>query len=104
MVIRGAIFGILAVAALTAGQRDPWNGLDLKTPPETFEAPHQDEPGVKSLWFAGPPYKGKPTRIFAYYGEPSGRAGNKVPAMVLIHGGGGTAFAEWVRMWNARGY
>ena len=24
--------------------------------------------------------------------------------MVLIHGGGGTAFAEWVRMWNARGY
>jgi cephalosporin-C deacetylase-like acetyl esterase len=24
--------------------------------------------------------------------------------MVLIHGGGGTAFAEWVRMWNRRGY
>jgi dienelactone hydrolase len=24
--------------------------------------------------------------------------------MVLIHGGGGTAFAEWVRLWNKRGY
>jgi hypothetical protein len=24
--------------------------------------------------------------------------------MVLIHGGGGTAFAEWVRLWNRRGF
>jgi len=24
--------------------------------------------------------------------------------MVLIHGGGGTAFADWVRLWTARGY
>lgn len=24
--------------------------------------------------------------------------------MVLIHGGGGTAFAEWVRMWNREGF
>ena len=24
--------------------------------------------------------------------------------MVLVHGGGGTAEAEWVRIWNARGY
>lgn len=104
MAIRALVFGLLAVAALTAGQKNPWSELDLKTPPVTFEAPHQDEPGVKSLWFAGPPYKRQATRIFAYYGEPSGPANGKVPAMVLIHGGGGTAFAEWVRMWNARGY
>jgi hypothetical protein len=24
--------------------------------------------------------------------------------MVLVHGGGGTAFAEWVRLWVGRGY
>jgi dienelactone hydrolase len=24
--------------------------------------------------------------------------------MVLVHGGGGTAFANWVRLWNDRGY
>ena len=24
--------------------------------------------------------------------------------MVLVHGGGGTAYAEWVRLWNRRGY
>jgi dienelactone hydrolase len=59
---------------------------------------------VKAIWFAGVPYKGKPTRVFAYYGAPAGDGKQKFPAMVLIHGGGGTAFAEWVRMWNARGY
>lgn len=59
------------------------------------------EPGVRALYYESVPWKGKPTRVFAYYGAP---AGKKLPAMVLIHGGGGTAFAEWVRMWNARGY
>ncbi len=29
---------------------------------------------------------------------------SKVPAMVLVHGGGGTAFAHWVQLWNKRGY
>jgi hypothetical protein len=24
--------------------------------------------------------------------------------MVLVHGGGGTAFAQWIRIWNKRGY
>jgi dienelactone hydrolase len=24
--------------------------------------------------------------------------------MVLVHGGGGTAFPEWVKLWNSRGY
>ncbi len=62
----------------------------------------QDEPGVKALFYEGAPYQGKPTRVFAYYGAPAG--GGKFPAMVLIHGGGGTAFAEWVRLWNKRGY
>lgn len=28
----------------------------------------------------------------------------KVPAVVLVHGGGGTAFAAWVREWTDRGY
>ena len=61
--------------------------------------------GVKALYYDGPSYKGKPTKVFAYYGLPAGlKKGEKVPAMVLVHGGGGTAFAEWVRLWNSRGY
>jgi cephalosporin-C deacetylase-like acetyl esterase len=92
---------LLALSALAAAGEIPWNLKALRQTPRVYEAPHQDEPGVKSIWFEGPPYQGKPTRVFAYYAAPAGR---KSPAMVLIHGGGGTAFAEWVRMWNRRGY
>ena len=81
----------------------PWKLAELKRTPKSWEAPNPGEAGVKAVWIAGPLFKGKPTRAFAYYGIPNGRNGN-VPAMVLIHGGGGTAFAEWVRMWNAQGF
>lgn len=61
--------------------------------------------GVNAIYYEGPTYKGKPTKVFAYYGLPDDlNKGEKVPAMVLVHGGGGTAFAEWVRLWNSRGY
>ncbi|MHB1001141.1 MAG: alpha/beta hydrolase family protein [Armatimonadota bacterium] len=59
---------------------------------------------VKAIFYEGVPFKGKPTRVFAYYGVPDVPKGTKIPAMVLIHGGGGTAFEAWVRLWNARGY
>ena len=36
--------------------------------------------------------------------RPRRRKAKKTPAMVLVHGGGGTAFAEWVRLWTSRGY
>ncbi|MBL8217081.1 MAG: acetylxylan esterase [Bryobacterales bacterium] len=105
--LRLLVLGWVAVGPGWGAEAGPWKWKDLAAVPEVYEAPHNDEPGVKALWFAGMPYKGKPTRVFAYYGLPAGAsasASGKVPAMVLIHGGGGTAFAEWVRMWNARGY
>lgn len=58
--------------------------------------------GVRPLFFAGLHWRGRPTRVFAWYGEPPGTG--PVPAVVLVHGGGGTAFADWVRLWTARGY
>ena len=78
----------------------PWDFEALEQAPKVYEAQTQ-EPGVRALYFESVPYEGKPTRVFAYYGAP---AGKKLPAMVLVHGGGGTAFAEWVRIWNRRGY
>ncbi len=72
--------------------------------PAVFPAEALPADGVKSLFFEGVPYQGKPTRVFAYYGVPAGSEGKKLPAMVLIHGGGGTAFDSWVKVWNARGY
>lgn len=79
----------------------PWQLKDLEKPPQHWEVA-SPEPDVQAVWIAGPLYKGKPTRAFAYYGIPKGKP--QVPGMVLIHGGGGTAFAEWVRMWNREGF
>lgn len=58
---------------------------------------------LKAIYFDALPWKGKPTKVFAWLGMPkSSRA--KVPGVVLVHGGGGTAFKEWVTRWNDRGY
>jgi len=48
---------------------------------------------------------GKKTKAFAYLGYPEGaKAGDKLPAVVLVHGGGGHAYADWVKYWNDNGY
>ncbi len=107
-------------AALTASAADaivrsarlpettPW---DLKQLSETpaFEWFDQQS-SVRSLFYAGEPYGGKATRVFAYYASPTtipdspSRNEKKFPAVVLIHGGGGTAFREWAELWAKRGY
>lgn len=82
----------------------PWDMNTLAAVPKwaTLERPKAD--GVRAIAFTGLPFRGKPTRVFAWLGTPRVKAGEKVPAMVLIHGGGGTAFDEWVRLWVERGY
>jgi dienelactone hydrolase len=91
---------LLFFTSLACWAAGPWDIKALAKVPKSYDV-KTGEPGVRGLYFEAVSYKGKPTRVFAYYGAP---AGNKLPAMVLIHGGGGTAFAEWVRMWNRRGY
>lgn len=59
--------------------------------------------GIKALTLEGQPFEGQKTKIFAYYGLPKNVTG-KVPAVVLVHGGGGHAYACWVKFWNERGY
>jgi dienelactone hydrolase len=81
-----------------------WNLRQLSTPPETFSASDFHEQGLRALFYRGEPWQGKPTRIFAWYGVPAHPSTERLPAMVLVHGGMGTAFADWVRLWNARGY
>lgn len=62
---------------------------------------------LKAIYYDGLDWKGKPTRVFAWLGLPAGvdaQTGGKVPGVVLVHGGGGTAFKSWVQKWNAKGF
>jgi len=81
-----------------------WDLKALSKPPREYPAPGFSAPGVRALFYDGLPWKGKPTRVFAWYAAPELKAGEKVPAMILVHGGGGTAFDDWVRLWTKRGY
>jgi dienelactone hydrolase len=58
---------------------------------------------LRPIFFDSVPWRGRPTRVFAWLGVPE-TAGGKVPGVVLVHGGGGTAFKEWVAKWNERGF
>jgi dienelactone hydrolase len=82
----------------------PWDTKVLFQAPKTHPAPGFEAAGCRALFFDGLPWKGKPTKAFAWYGAPEVKPGEKVPAMVLVHGGGGTAFDAWVRLWTSRGY
>ncbi len=77
---------------------------ELLAAPRVFADPHRSFEGIEAIFYEGQPWKGKPTRVFAYYGMPASRPGEQVPAMVLVHGGGGSAFIPWVRLWMGRGY
>jgi dienelactone hydrolase len=60
---------------------------------------------ARPLFYDGAPWRGQPTRVFAWLGVPAAKSpSEKIPGVVLVHGGGGTAYQEWVRRWNARGF
>jgi dienelactone hydrolase len=94
----------LLMASAMAWAAGPWDLKRLSAPPQVYPA-ELHEQSMRSLFYDGLPWKGRPTRVFAWYGVPETRpASGKFPAIVLVHGGGGTAFADWVKLWNSRGY
>ena len=73
-----------------------WDLNALSKPPRTWPAegfsPSKGEEGsgetVRAVFFQGPAYQGRETRVFAWIGLPKVAPGTKVPGMVLVHGGG----------------
>ncbi len=96
--------GVWGVGCVEHRQVGPWDMAALSRPPATTPAPGFEADGVEAVFYEGLPWRGKPTRVFAWIGIPETRPGEQVPAMVLVHGGGGTAFESWVRLWVDRGY
>jgi len=78
---------------------------EITTVPQVHEAEgFETKDGIRAIYFDALDYEGKPTRVFAWLGMPEEAKEGKVPAMVLVHGGGGTAFREWVALWTDKGY
>ena len=83
-----------------------WRTDELFTAPKTFPVDQLgfvDDGEIRPVFYEGPPLKGRPTKVFAWIGRPKNRQG-KVPGMVLVHGGGGTAYRNWAKLWIDRGY
>lgn len=83
-----------------------WDTKDIYKVPE-YKVLTEDS--VKGIIYHGLSYKGKAKNVFAYYSSPGTLSGNpsedsNLPAVVLVHGGGGTAFKQWVLLWARKGY
>ena len=118
-----ALFGsLLAGAGVQEAPEKYWDFAKLSNPPKYKEVNYPDSaaPGFKSIIIEGVPYqqrpsgvnavewktlKGTPSQMFAYIGFPSTpMPKGGYPGIVLVHGGGGTAFANYAKQWVDRGY
>ena len=108
MILLLASFGFAAEKKpLKNEQAGVWPIERLKSEIPVFRTVDDAGP-IHSIIYQGETINGQPSEVFAFYASPKtlGTAnGNaKVPGIVLIHGGGGTAFSDWVLMWAQRGY
>jgi len=111
-----SVGGALAVILLGAGavvsaepgpvkRVVPWDVAALSKTPKVHATEERPAKGIRAFFYEGAPYKGKPTWVFAYYATPKGEPPEGGwPAVVCAHGGGGTAYPEWVKFWNNKGY
>ncbi len=82
-----------------------WDIERLKATPRTRPFPGVFHGEATPVFIEGEPWRGRETWCFAYYGVPEwATPSNPAPGIVLVHGGLGTAYPEWVRMWVRRGY
>ena len=95
----------LGVVNLPAVEVGPWDLDELFQVPQWEETDKAAKEGMIGLLYDSIPVDGKRVQVFAYYGVPEGKAPEGGwPAVVCVHGGGGTAFNEWVAQWNEHGY
>ena len=94
------VFAInVVMSASCTSHTSPWDLYELAKPPPFSWAGQPGE--TRSLTFGGVPYRGRATSVFAVYADHSTFTGKeevsqKYPGIVLLHGGGGHAFANKV--------
>jgi len=102
--IAAALLLVTSQRAIAAEPKTgPWDFERILSTPTPIKILSQDG-NLRAIEYPSEPYRGKPSTVFAYYAVPEGKPGEKFPAMLLVHGGGGKAFAEWAKLWADRGY
>lgn len=105
------VFGMLVVFLTSLPQPssagEPWSLEKLQSPPKMTWL--DETSPIRSLTYRNEKFQGHDTDVFAFYATPGTISGDtskdrNLPAVVLIHGGGGTAFAQWTLLWAKRGY
>ena len=83
-----------------------WEGYDPRAEPLNVEVDREwTEDGVdyRYVLYSIGTFKGKPARMAAFYGFPTG-AQRKLPAVLHMHGGGQRAYLGVVKQYAQRGY
>lgn len=105
VLVMGTVFAISAVAQESSEQY--WNFAELAKPP-VFRAANfadSESAGLQAIVFDGVPVNGKAAPVFAYIGYPNTPApAGGYPGIVLVHGGGGTAYPNYAKLWVEHGY
>ena len=105
------LLSALVANAAFAWQREDvekyWNFAELSSKPEFRPSPfpESDWLGLKSILVKGKGPDGMTAEFFAYYATPTTVApGGGYPAVLLVHGGGGTAYPHHVENWVRQGF
>lgn len=101
---------VLAAEDKSKDAADPsryWRFEELAKTPKYRPCPFPEScyPGMKALLVEGKGPGDTKAEFFAYYGVPAGKMPDGGwPGVVLTHGGGGTAFPNYVEMWVKKGF
>lgn len=100
LLVAGVLLWIVGALAADGGAL-PWDMQSLEQTPDVTWGTVTN--GVQQVFYGSVPYQGHPTRVFAYYAEPT-NVSAPFPAVVLVHGAGRGANADWALYWADRGY
>ncbi|MBD0400261.1 S9 family peptidase [Flammeovirga sp. EKP202] len=101
------LFYLLCIPTFLFAQKKEisWDLEKLFKAPKWEKADEAQVEGMQSIYYEGISYKGKPTKVYAYYSYPkTPKPEGGYPAVVLVHGGGGTGYPTWVKKWNEEGF
>lgn len=100
----GTVFAAAATPSF-ATPEELWAGYDPRALPIEGEVAKEeivDGIVLRTVYYTSEVTDSFKVRVVAYYGFPVG--GNKLPAIMHLHGGGQNAMAEYVRFFAQRGY